>query len=269
MNHNWLGVISAILALCGFFVAYRVTVRQTKTTQIRWALIAAVLSLPGATFAIYYAHVVPEQSWYYEFRSFRGTELLILFIGIAGGAIAAIFPRLFLIVPLYGVAAFSMAPFMKTFLAPIPEVTMEDVWRDGVCRQSTGSTCGAASLATILKYLGVNVTESQLATEAHSYMGGTEAWYLARSARARGFKVRFAIRSSFEPDASFPAIVGVRMGCGHFIAILNREGEQFVIGDPMIGREVLTRKDLLRRYDFTGFQMSIQHRGEQSGGERR
>ncbi|MFK5922022.1 MAG: cysteine peptidase family C39 domain-containing protein [Verrucomicrobiota bacterium] len=127
-----------------------------------------------------------------------------------------------------------------------------------VCLQSTSSTCGAASGATILKALGVEVTESQLAAEAHSYMGGTEAWYLARALRKRGVTVRFRHGEGLDAEVNFPAIAGVRLGkVGHFIAILGKEGELFQIGDPLRGEESLAAEDLLKRYGFTGFYMEV------------
>jgi ABC-type bacteriocin/lantibiotic exporter with double-glycine peptidase domain len=147
---------------------------------------------------------------------------------------------------------------VKPFIGPIPSGELSDEWSDGVCMQSTLSTCGAASLATVLTFLGEVANEAELAKEAHSYRGGTEAWYLARAARARGFGVRFEIASGFAGEGDFPAVVGVRLGVvGHFIPILRREGAQFLVGDPIRGRELLSKEELQERYDFTGFSMRI------------
>lgn len=44
---------------------------------------------------------------------------------------------------------------------------------------------------------------------------------------------------------------------GHSIPIVAREGDHFVIGDPLIKREVLPREELLTRYEFTGFYLEI------------
>ena len=108
------------------------------------------------------------------------------------------------------------------------------------------------------------MTESELAAEAHSYAGGTEAWYLARAARSRGFDVNFEFSPGFSPEDGLPAVVGVRLGyIGHFIAILGQEGDKFVIGDPLNGRELLSREELEQRYDFTAFHMQIKRKGEQ------
>jgi len=258
MNPNWLGVISAILAFVAFSVTYRAATKYKIKTRLLLAILAIMLAIPGASFAAYYAHLLPEPSWYYEFRSVPGTELLIVFIGIAGGMVASVLPRALLILPLFGVAAFSITPIAKSLIKPIPRGTLSNKWHDGVCLQSTPSTCGAASVATILTTLGKATTEAELAAEAYSYTGGTEAWYLARAAKKRGLDVRVICASQFASDAPLPAVAGVRFGSvGHFIVILKRDGDRFLIGDPLKGPESLSRDELLQRYHFTGFFMSI------------
>jgi hypothetical protein len=265
MNPNWLGVISAILAFAAFFVAYRSSKRISTKPRILITLLAVVSAIPAASFAVYYAHVLPESSWYYQFRSIAGTELLMVFLGVAGGMVATYLPRLVLGVPLFGVAAFSIAPIIKPLISPIATGTFRDQWDGEVCLQSTPSTCGAASTATIMKQFGADVTESELAAEAHSYAGGTEAWYLARAARSRGFDVNFEFSPGFSPEDGFPSVVGVRLGSiGHFIAVLGEEEGKFVVGDPLRGRELLSREELEQRYDFTAFNMRIKRKGEQA-----
>ena len=264
MNPNWLGVVSAILAFVAFFLVYRVAKGAPAKKRILFALCSMIAAIPGASFAAYYAHMLPEPSWYFQFRSIAGTEFLIVFLGVAGGLAATLLPRVLLVLPLLGVAAFSIAPIIKPFIGPISAGTLQDEWDGEICLQSTPSTCGAASIATILKQLGVDVTESELAAEAHSYAGGTEAWYLARAARSRGFEVDFVFTPGFTPEDGLPAVVGVRLGArGHFIPILGQEGDRFIVGDPLRGQELLSRDELDERYDFTGFHMRIKNKGEQ------
>jgi hypothetical protein len=265
MNPNWFGTICAGGALAAFFLSYRVAMHLVKRTRTLLALAAILLAIPGASFAGYYAHVFPESGWYYEFRSWPGTECLLIVLGVAGGLVASLLPRMLLILPLFGVAALASAPMLKPFVRPIPDGALNDKWEGEICLQSTPSTCGAASVATILRSYGVIVTERQLAREAHFYAGGTEAWYLARAVRGRGCNARFHLSSGFDPEIPFPAVAGVRLGAvGHFIAILSRKWDRFQIGDPLNGREVLSRGELLERYDFTGFYMAIT-KGEQRG----
>jgi hypothetical protein len=70
---------------------------------------------------------------------------------------------------------------------------------------------------------------------------------------------RFRITDDFDPDGPLPAIIGVRLrsGSGHFIAVLGREGEAFVIGDPLDGRKTLPLERLRRRYTLTGFRLYL------------
>jgi hypothetical protein len=224
-----------------------------------------ILSVPGASFSAYYTHLFSEPSWYYEFRSWRGAEFWLLFPGAAGGLVASLLPRRLLILPLFVTAALTLVPILKPWVRPLPLETLEDHWDSGICLQSTGSTCGAASLATILGARGVRVSEKELAREAHSYAGGTEAWYLARAARNRGVEVCFRFASGFDPEIPLPAIAGVRGEAGgHFIAVISRRGDRFRIGDPLIGPEDLTRDQLVARYAFSGFFMTIPNSGRGS-----
>jgi hypothetical protein len=84
---------------------------------------------------------------------------------------------------------------------------------------------------------------------------------LARVARSRGFDVAFDFMPGFSPDNGLPAVVGVRLGSfGHFIPILGREGNKFIVGDPLWGRESLSLDELKSRYHFTGFHMRVRIR---------
>ena len=258
MNPNWLGIISAILAFTAFAMTYRVATKEALKRRLLLTIPALLLAVPGASFAIYYAHIFPETVGYYQFRSLPGIELIMIFVGIAGGLVASLLHRLFLVIPLFGVAAFSIVPLLKPIFGPIPEGTLQDTWDGQVCLQSTPSTCGAASTATILTELGKATSESEIAAAAHSYIGGTEAWHLARAIRARGFKADFQFSNGFDSSIPFPAVAGVTIGsAGHFIPILSKDGDRYRIGDPLVGEETLTEKELLIRYRFTGFYMPI------------
>ncbi|MFC7338155.1 cysteine peptidase family C39 domain-containing protein [Haloferula chungangensis] len=261
MNPNGIGIISAILAFVAFALSYRYAKKESLKRRLILSFIAILLAIPGASFAAYYAHIFPETEGYYQFRSIPGTELLFVFIGIAGGLVASLLHRLMLVIPLFGVAAFSIVPLLKPIFGPIPEGSLSEKWDGKVCLQSTPSTCGAASTATILTYLGKPTTEAEIAADAHSYVGGTEAWYLARAIRARGYKAHFNLTKGFDEHAEFPALVGVTIGSlGHFIAILSKEGDRYHVGDPLVGDETLTEKELLIRYRFTGFYLPVSQR---------
>jgi hypothetical protein len=50
----------------------------------------------------------------------------------------------------------------------------------------------------------------------------------------------------------------VKLGSiGHFIPVLQVDGDRFLIADPLVGKEWVARDELLRRYVFTGFYMPV------------
>jgi len=262
MFPNWLGIISAILAIFTFYLAFQSGEKMSARNRWGVTLVACFLAVPGISFTTYYAHILPEPAWYYQFRSLPGMELLVIPIGIAGGLVASILPRGILFIPLLGVAFFSFVPIAKPLIGPFQDGVFSHQWDGDICLQSAASTCGAATTATILKRFGKDASEKEIAREAHSYRGGTEAWYLARCVRSRGLRANFDFASGFNPEASLPAMVGVRFGSiGHFIPILERQGDQFVIGDPLRGPELLSEEKLLKRYEFTGFHMTVPEDG--------
>lgn len=258
MNPNWSGISSAILACAAFFVVHWWAMRQCARCRVILAMVAVLAALPGLSFAAYYLHVIPERAWYYEFRSIVGIEVLMVWIGVAGGMVSSLLPRAVRVLPLAAVVICVALPLIKPLVGPLGP--LKDEWRDGVCLQTTESTCGPAALATVMSDLGGNTGEEELAKAAHSYDHGTEAWYLGRAAQVRGYEVRFDIGKDFDPDGGLPAVVGVMIGArGHFIAVLGREGDKFVTGDPLVGREVLTLEAMRQRWDFTGFHMRVRN----------
>lgn len=253
-----MGVVAAVVAVVAFWFSYPAGKSQPLKTRAYWLLITSVLAIPSASLAVYYAHIFPETKWYYEFRSWPGTEFLVVIVGIAGGVFASVLPRCILILPLTGVVLLAIIPAIKPFIGPIPDDSISSLWDGDVCRQSIPSTCGAASTATVLRAFDIDATEAEIAREAHSCASGTEAWYMARVLRSRACAVRFHVAAGFEPKMALPAIVGVRLGTvGHFIAILSCDGGQYLVGDPLVGPRTFSEKALRRRYEFTGFFMSV------------
>ena len=258
MNANWFGILCAVVSVSIFFFSYRFLLSKNSMTRIALALSAAVLSIPGLSFAVYYLHWFPEPDWYYEFRSWRGIELVLAPLGLFGGAIGTFFPGAFRMLPLGGVIALAFVPFLKPILGPLDLEQLEDIQKDGTTLQSLPSTCGAASSSTILRLFGFDVSEAEVARRAYSYVNGTEAWYLARVLRSYGVAVRFRDDFKWEKADKLPVIAGVKIaGVGHFVPILDREGTALVIADPLRGKEVLEPHVLEGRYTFFSWAMEI------------
>lgn len=257
--------LMAVLASAAAFV---VTRNFTRTRSIPGRLfilgLFAVLSIPAALFAMYYWHIVPEMEWFYTLRSYTGSEFLTVFVGCAGGCVATFLPRWALGFPVFGVLALTSIPYLKPLLSPLAPESMHDRWRDHVCLQSTLSTCGPASLCTLLETFGYHATEREIASQAYSYTGGTEAWYLARVARQYGLHPSFDFRPGLPVDLALPAIVGVRRGDvgGHFIVVLSIRNGCVTFADPLGSSlpavQAQPIAEFLKLHPLSGFHLSIQ-----------
>jgi hypothetical protein len=256
---NLLGIVAALFGLIAFALTYARLRSRTMGIRTTCLFVLALLAIPSALFAVYYLHVLPERAWFYTLRSWTGTEFLAVFLGGAAGAFATLWPRWLLGVPLFCLLALGLIPYLKPIIGPIPDNVFQDKWQGDVCLQSTPSTCGPASLCTVLKHHGVQTSERVIAREAFSYSGGTEAWYLARYVRRLGLTPRFDFQTTFSPAVGLPAVVGVRLGgLGHFIAVLGLHDGQIAYADPLDGEHRLSLSDFQQRYSFTGFHLVVE-----------
>jgi hypothetical protein len=257
---NLIGIAAVMLSVVGFAVAYKLLRHRPFPIRVRFLCVFALLAAPSILFAVYYFHVLPEYEWFYTLRSWPGSEFLAVFLGCAGGIAASLLPRMFLILPLFAVLVTAVIPHVKPMLVPLSDAEFHDKWQGNACLQSTASTCGPASVATILRHFGINTTEQAIAHSAFSYEGGTEAWYLARYVRSCGLSPRFIFRATFSPEAGQPALVGVRIGrAGHFIAVLDVRGDLVTVADPLSGETQLTLTEFRHHYEFTCFHMVVLH----------
>jgi hypothetical protein len=228
--------------------------------------LACLLALPWALFMAYYAHVV-DNAAYYEWRSWPATDLLAGLVGVAVGVGRTYadsdqhstgMRRTIHGIGVVVVVGLVIAAFAKPVLQPIPPSWIDVRERDGVCLQTTPSTCGACAASTVLRQLGVTATERELAAEASSTKSGTLNWLLIRALRRRGFEAELLAPSTLDAVVP-PAIVGVRVGkgAGHFIALLEQDGDDVVIGEPLQGRLRLSRAAFAKRYAFDHFAIEV------------
>jgi hypothetical protein len=256
---NFMGIASVVLSVVGFAIADKLLRPRSFPIRIGSFCVLSFLAAPSILFGVYYLHVLPEYAWFYSLRSWSGSELLAVFPGCAGGAAAASVPRKLQSLPLFAVLAVTLVPYLKPLLVPLSADEFKDQWHGDVCLQSTDSTCGPASVATILRHFGVHTTEQTIARSAFSYEGGTEAWYLARYVRCCGLSAHFFFGPTFSPEAGQPALVGGRIGhAGHFIAVLEVHDDQVTVADPLSGEMRLTLTEFKHLYEFTGFHMVVQ-----------
>jgi hypothetical protein len=221
-----------------------------------WAS-AVVLACPGLLFVLYYAHMFDDAAWFYNLRAVPYTELLACGLGLAAGVLQSWWePETFgekMVAPGL-IFLLVLVPFVKPLLDPLDISKLKDRYAGEVCLQSTFSTCGPASAATLLRSFGKIASEKELAHDSFTSRGGTEIWYLARALGKRGVRTSVVIRPGASAAIPSPAIAGVVLpgNAGHFIAILNTDRQRITIADPLKGKLVVASADLAHYYRFTG-----------------
>ena len=124
--------------------------------------------------------------------------------------------------------------------------------RDGVCRQTTGYTCGPAATVTVLRGLGLEAEEGELAILAKATpVSGTQPDSLCSALRRRygaaGLTCEFRhFRTVHELRDAGPAIVLVKFALlvDHYVAVLATTEDALLIGDPASGARTLSYAEL-------------------------
>lgn len=118
----------------------------------------------------------------------------------------------------------------------------------GICRQTTGYTCVAASMVTMLRANGVEATEEEMARLAHVEVGGgaTDSraiWALERRLAGTGLRPRYC-KTDYAGLIAAPKPCLVQIGWGYFMShmvpVMSADSERVVLGDPECGKREMT-----------------------------
>lgn len=266
-------VVAGVLFFAGRSCSARYGGGFAAGTAVLLAAFAA--SLPGLLYGFYYSHLLLDRAvWFYELRSWMGSEFLAAGMGFGAGVFNERMLRLpsgkrpvGTLVTILALATALVVPYLKNIKFPLRTAELSDSWANGVCLQSTPSTCGACAAATIMRGAGVPFSEAEVAKRAYTSLGGTELWYIARLMKRQGFRVHFEARPAGTTELPHPSIAGVRMaGFGHFVTVIDRTPKGYAIGDPLYGRVVIPDHRLKSEYDFTGFFLVMDDPPVMSGG---
>jgi len=258
---------AVITGIMFFIIGQRVSgVVNGKPVRLLLGLLFILLCVPNFLFVAYYLHFINEPIWYVKFRAINNIELLSSLIGLFFGFVTfkdesfGVFKLKTLNKYIFVICMLLIIiPFIKPIIRPVSRNSeFLDRWKDGVCLQSTGSTCGPAALSTIFNYYGISKKEEEIARASFSSSSGTENWYLIRYAEKNGLKTEVLYKNRLE-DVPVPSIIGTYINgrIGHFITILGKEGDRFVVGDSLKGKLLLTEKEFNEHYTFSNFALHI------------
>lgn len=261
-----MAALTIFLAFCLFWLARFLAARLPSPPGKSLLLFVAVFfSIPGFLYVFYYTHLMDGAAWFYNLRIHRNTEFLASGLGFLAGILYDYWqPETRTekaTIPLITLVALSI-PFLKPVLDPLDYAKLKANCAGEVCLQSTPSTCGPSSAATILKMFRDQTSERELAQSSFTSRGGTEIWYLARALQRRGYATQVLVQSSVSPLPQLPAIAGVILpgGAGHFIAVLSESNGQVTLADPLSGKLQVPALELQKVYHFTGFFLIISPR---------
>ena len=266
MHPPAMAALTVFVAFCLFCLGL---IFAAKLTSLPWRLfllsVAVLLSIPSILYIFYYTHFMDGAVWYYNLRTQPNTELLASGLGFLAGILSALWkpesltqraaiPVITLIVLLI--------PFLKPLFDPLNYAGLNANCPEEVCMQSTPSTCGPSSAATILKMYGDTTSERELAESSFTSHSGTEIWYLARALQRRGYVTQVIVQSVPAPLPPLPAIAGVTLpgGAGHFVALLSQKNGQVTVADPVTGEIQIPSSDVPKTYHLTGFFLTVSRR---------
>jgi predicted double-glycine peptidase len=138
----------------------------------------------------------------------------------------------------------------------------KDRWTEGVCRQSSTSSCSAAAAATLLANNGIPADEREMIDLCLTHENGTSMLGLYRGLRLKTKNHEGQLLAG-HPSADelkhwpTPSIVSIalqgnggwlQIGNRHSIAVLGFDGDHVEIADPFTGRQRWTTKHFADEY---------------------
>lgn len=138
----------------------------------------------------------------------------------------------------------------------------------GICRQSTGYTCVAASMVTMLRAKGIAADEAEMAALCRTQPGGgaTDSralWALQSKLAGLSLTPTYA-RLDRDSLLAAPKPCMVQLDWGffvsHMVPIMSATPDRVVIGDPLSGVREVPMADFLR--DWRGMAITLEDAGK-------
>ena len=163
------------------------------------------------------------------------------------------------------VAAASISFFVIPFISPIlvrKELeNLETVFLDnGICIQTTDYTCGPAAAVTALNQFSIIADEGELAILAYTTpQTGTSDDLLVKAIEKKygpeGIRCEYRYFTSVEQlKGNYPVIAVVKFSfmIDHYITVLEVTNDKVIIGNPSVGKEVLTYDEFKKKWRHVG-----------------
>jgi len=164
------------------------------------------------------------------------------------------------------VAWFSVMPFLVPALLRDKLSGLEThLDSNGVCFQSTDFTCAPAAAVTALRQLGLAAQEGEIAVLSRtSPIAGTLPGCLGKALELRygdaGLSCRYRYFDSVaELEKAGPTLAVIKdtFMCDHCVAVLEVSGQTVTVGDPVVGRRLMSRERFEKLWRYTGLVLKM------------
>jgi hypothetical protein len=128
-------VLAAFVVL--HIIAWQLAEKLGKRPRIFVGILSLVLCLPGAWFAFYYLHLLPEPPLLYQLRALPFSEAFLAAFGIAAGVWRSILPKVVKPLPTAAAVFVLTLPFLKPVFRPLDLSLLTEHWEGDACIQSS------------------------------------------------------------------------------------------------------------------------------------
>ena len=225
------------------------------------AVLIAILATVRFNNALYF---VPPFSWMVASR----LRFVVLSLAVSMGLTVPLsrlpykFEKLIVCILMAGfVIWFSVLPFLVPALIKERLSNLQTMFdKDGVCRQTTGYTCGPAAAVTALGKLGLKADEGELAVLSYSSpVIGTLPACLTSAIRDRysadGLRCQYRRFESIDQLRNAGVTLAVVRNAfllDHCIAVLDVSEDAVIIADPAMGTQLMPCKQFEKIWRFCG-----------------
>ena len=127
--------------------------------------------------------------------------------------------------------------------------------KDGICKQTTGFTCGPAAAVTVLRDLGIDAKENDLAIYSKcNPKGGTTHKNLVKAIKKlygkNGIECSYLTFDSIEQlkdSCPLIACINLSSAVSHYTVILEVTENKVIIGDPIGGKKQWSHENFQKR----------------------
>lgn len=250
--------------LVGAFYGRRLYARgvrlSAKTNARQAGLLATVcVSFIGISFGFMLLMYFPRAFWYLplvvDYYCVPGAwAVIVSMVGLTFGAVGALLysqrHRALWVVAPACVLVFGGGEWIiqNSVWFTVPEISGSRIDDDGIVRQTSATTCGAAACANVARAYGIEKTEREMVELLGTTDSGTTTAQMIYGMRRLGFDCRKRkINDGDFTRLNAPALLFVMAGgtpLDHAVAYMGHKDGKAEIWNPRSGKEMLTREQL-------------------------